>query len=112
MLPSSGMIPKPSRSCGRLPAAVHIYTNEPGAVYLYTGRGAYVLPDHFDPVTAEARHGFEQGVGQMQAEIRTGRAVLALFGGDVTTPADAQLLSKGLYLAHKSAGDEVYTAAP
>jgi 4-amino-4-deoxy-L-arabinose transferase-like glycosyltransferase len=95
-----------------LPASVRIYTNEPGAVYLYTGRGAYVLPDHFDPVTAEIRNGFEEGVGQMQSEIRSGSAVLALFGGNVTTAADAQLLSKGLYLAHKSAGDEVYTAAP
>jgi hypothetical protein len=35
-----------------------------------------------------------------------------LFGGDVTSTTDAQALSKGLYLAHKSAGDEVYTAAP
>ena len=56
-----------------LPPSVHIYTNEPGAVYLYTGRGAYVLPDRFDPVTAEARNGFEQGVGQMQTEIKSGR---------------------------------------
>jgi hypothetical protein len=95
-----------------LPPSDHIYTNEPGAVYLYTGRGAYVLPDRFDPVTAEERRGFDQGAAQMQAEIKAGRAVLALFGGEVTSPADAQALSKGLFLAHKSAGDEVYTAAP
>jgi hypothetical protein len=95
-----------------LPSSVRIYTNEPGAVYLYTGRGAYVLPDRFDPVTAAARTGFERGVEQMQAEIKSGKAVLALFSGDVTTAGDAQLLSKGLYLAHKSAGDEVYTAEP
>lgn len=95
-----------------LPAGVRIYTNEPGAVYLYTGRGAYVLPDRLDPVTAEARSGFEQGVMQMQADIKSHKAVLALFGGSNISAADAQALSKGLYLAHKSAGDEVYTAAP
>jgi 4-amino-4-deoxy-L-arabinose transferase-like glycosyltransferase len=95
-----------------LPSSVRIYTNEPGAVYLYTGRGAYVLPDHFDPVTAEVRAGFEQGIARMQEDIKSGGAVLALFGGNVTSAVDAQLLSKGLYLAHKSAGDEVYTAAP
>lgn len=95
-----------------LPSGIMIYTNEPGAVYLYTGRGTYVLPDRFDPVTAEARPGFERGVAQMQAEIKAGRAVLALFGGGDVSPQDAAIMSNGLYLAHKSAGDEVYTAAP
>jgi hypothetical protein len=95
-----------------LPRSVQVYTNEPGAVYLYTGRGAYVLPDRFDPVTAETRNGFDQGIAQMQIEIKAGRAALALFGGDVTSSEDAAALSHGLYLAHKSAGDEVYTASP
>ncbi len=95
-----------------LPSTVQVYTNEPGAVYLYTGRGAYVLPDHYDPVTAELRSGFQQGVERMQAEIKTGRAVLALFGGSNMSPDDAKIMSSGLYLAQKSAGDEIYTATP
>ena len=95
-----------------LPSTVHIYTNEPGAVYLYTGRGAYVLPDHYDPVTAEPRSGFARGVEVMQAEIQAGRAVLALFGSANMAPDDAKVMSAGLYLAHKSAGDEVWTAEP
>ncbi len=95
-----------------LPSSIRIYTNEPGAVYLYTRRGAYVLPDHFDPVTAEPRSGFQRGVTEMQADIQAGRAVLALFGTANMGPGDAQILSSGLYLAHKSAGDEVYTATP
>jgi len=95
-----------------LPAEVKIYTNEPGAVYLYTGRGTYVLPNSFDPVTAEVRPGFEEGVIRMQAEINAGKAVLALFKSGETDASDAAILSNGLYLAHKSSGDEVYTAAP
>ena len=95
-----------------LPSAVHIYTNEPGAVYLYTGRGAFVLPDRFDPVTAEVRTGFDRGVSEMQAEIKSHQAVLALFGGNNIPSNDARALSNGLFLAHKSAGDEVYTATP
>ncbi len=95
-----------------LPAGVRIYTNEPGAVYLYTGRGAYVLPDRVDPVTDEPRGGFEQGVMLMQEDIRSHNAVLALFGGTNIPVADAQALSDSLYLAHKSAGDEVFTASP
>jgi hypothetical protein len=79
---------------------------------LYTNRGTYVLPDRYDPVTAEPRSGFDQGVASMQAEIKSGQAVLALFSGSETSASDAALMSSGLYLAQKSAGDEVYSAAP
>ncbi len=95
-----------------LPVNTMIYTNQSGAVYLYTGRGAYVLPDRYDPVTAEVRPGFDRGVALMQAEIKAGRAVLALFSGGDISSADAAIMSKGLYLAQKSASGEVYTAAP
>ena len=95
-----------------LPNEIMIYTNEPGAVYLYTGRGAYVLPDRFDSATAQARAGFEEGMAAMQDEINSGRAVLALFDGGDNVSEDAAILSEGLRLAHKSAGDEIYTANP
>ena len=95
-----------------LPEDVRIYTNEPGAVYLYTGRGAYVLPDRYDSATAQARVGFEEGVKNMQADINDGGAVLAIFDGGGVTRADAALMSEGLHLAHKSAGDSIYTANP
>jgi 4-amino-4-deoxy-L-arabinose transferase-like glycosyltransferase len=95
-----------------LPDDVMIYTNEPGAVYLYTGRGCYVLPDRFDSATAQIRAGFEEGVIKMQSEINSGKAVLALFDGGDNVPQDAPILVEGLYLAHKSAGDEIYTANP
>ena len=95
-----------------LPEAVMIYTNEPGAVYLYTGRGSYVLPDRFDSATAQVRAGFEEGVITMQDEINADRAVLALFDGGDNVPADTPILIEGLHLAHKSAGDEIYTANP
>jgi 4-amino-4-deoxy-L-arabinose transferase-like glycosyltransferase len=95
-----------------LPADVMIYTNEPGAVYLYTGRGTYVLPDRFDSATAQIRTGFEDGVTKMQSEIDAGKAVLALFDGGDNVPQDVPVLIEGLHLAHKSAGDEIYTAQP
>ncbi|HEX2697557.1 MAG TPA: hypothetical protein VHM28_07605, partial [Anaerolineales bacterium] len=94
-----------------LPTSVMIYTDEPGAVYLYTGRGAYVLPDRFDPVTAEARPGFDKGVTQMQMEINAGHAVLALFGSNVSAE-DASAMNAGLHLGFKGSGAEIYTAAP
>ena len=95
-----------------LPTGIKIYTNEPGAVYLYTGRGTYVLPDRVDPVTAEARPGFEQGLSELQADVRSGGAVLALFSGGDSSISNSAELSQGLFLAHKSAGAEIYTASP
>jgi 4-amino-4-deoxy-L-arabinose transferase-like glycosyltransferase len=95
-----------------LPADVRIYTNEPGAVYLYTGRGTYVLPDRVDPVTAEARPGFNEGLLELQADVNSGHAVLALFSGGDSSALNSEELSHGLYLAHKSAGAEIYAAGP
>ncbi|HLF74987.1 MAG TPA: hypothetical protein VI524_11610 [Anaerolineales bacterium] len=95
-----------------LPDDIRIYTNEPAAVYLYTDRGGYVLPDRFDSATAQARPGFEAGIQVMQEDINAGGAVLAIFDGGEVSAADAGLLSEGLYLAHKSAGDSIYTAQP
>ena len=95
-----------------LPEDVMIYTNEPGAVYLYTGRGCYVLPDRFDSATAIARENFEKGVAVMQADIYQGKAVLALFDDGENVSKDVPALTAGLYLAHKSAGDSIYTAEP
>lgn len=94
----------------KLPPGIKIYTNQPAAVYLYTGRGAYVLPNRYDPVTAQERPGFSQGVTRMQAEINDGKAVLALFdaGGD----PDLAAMSKELYQGFKGEGDAVFTAAP
>jgi 4-amino-4-deoxy-L-arabinose transferase-like glycosyltransferase len=95
-----------------LPEDMMIYTNEPGAVYLYTGRGCYVLPDRFDSATAIARTNFEKGVAVMQADIDQGKAVLALFDNGENVSKDVPALIDGLYLVHKSGGDEIYTAEP
>jgi len=95
-----------------LPGDVMIFTNQPGAVYLYTGRGAYVLPSGYDSARAEAVPGFEEGVQSMQEEINAGRAVLAIFDHGDNIAGEVDALSNGLYLAHKSAGDSIYTQQP
>ena len=95
-----------------LPEGTAIYTDEPGAVYLYTGRGAYVLPSRFDSATTQERAGFEEGVARMQAEVLAGRAVIALFDTGGTSESDAEAFGDGLYLAHDSSGDQIFTANP
>src|SRR5688572_6821643 len=95
-----------------LPEGTRIYSNETAAVYLYTNRAGYVLPDLIDPVTGQERGGFEEGVTNLQADVLSGEAALALFdvNKDKQTQAVYQILSEGLYLAFDKQNDAVYTA--
>ena len=94
-----------------IPRTVMIYTNETGAVYLYTGRPTYSLPNRFDPVTAQVRSGYEQGVALMHQQILQGKAVLAIFaGGEQSSGPNAAFLVQGLYPVSKSGSGVVYAA--
>ena len=95
-----------------MPAGTIIYTNEPGAVYLYTGHPCRVLPTRIDPVTGLEQPGFERGVQIVQNDVRSGYAFLVLFNGNAEDQADAELLTEGLYPILKSGGDVIYYAPP
>ena len=98
-----------------LPENTRIYTNQSGPVYLYTDRPNYVLPDLVDPVTGLPRGNYEQGVASLKADVLSGHAVLALFkfGSEAEDVQTIYLhLADGLYLAHQSHGDKIYTAHP
>ncbi|MFN3491295.1 MAG: hypothetical protein ACK40V_03650 [Anaerolineales bacterium] len=72
------------------------------------------MPDHVDPVTGQERGGFESGLANLQADVLSGEAVLALFdvGKNAQTQAVYQILSEGLYLAFDKQNDTIYTAYP
>ncbi len=57
-----------------------IYSNKPGAIFLLTGKAAYVTPTSMDPVTGQARSNFNDDLVQMQQRVRDGEAILVLFG--------------------------------
>ncbi|HQV93764.1 MAG TPA: hypothetical protein PLF41_04800, partial [Anaerolineales bacterium] len=97
---------------GKLDTAIAIFTNEPGAVYLYTGRGSFVLPSGYDSARAESIPGFEDGVARMQVEINAGRAVLVIFDDGANIAGEVDALTSGLNLALKSQGDSIYTKQP
>lgn len=98
-----------------LPQGTRIYSNQPGPVYLYTDRPSYVLPDLVDPVTALPREGYEKGVAALKQDVLSGEAVLVLFKFG-SESEDVQSiytqLADGLYLAHDTHGDMIYTAFP
>ncbi|MHB8777716.1 MAG: ArnT family glycosyltransferase [Anaerolineales bacterium] len=98
-----------------LPEGIRIYSNQVGPVYLYTGRPGYVLPDLTDPVTALPRGNYQEGVAALQRDVLSGEAVLALFkyGSESEDVQTIYLnISDGLYLAHDTHGDKIYTAYP
>ncbi len=99
----------------QLPAGIRIYTNQPGPVYLYTNRPSYVLPDLVDAVTGLPREGYETGVLALHKDVLAGNAVLALFKFG-SEDENVQLvyihLAEGLYLAHDTHGDKIYSAHP
>jgi hypothetical protein len=95
-----------------LPAGTGIYTNQPGPVYLYTGRPTYVLPDRVDAVTGQERGRYEEGVQALHEDVLSGNAVLALFkfgSEDEEVQSVYMDLAEGLYLGHSSHGDKIYT---
>ena len=99
----------------QLPEGARIYSNQVAPVYLYTGRPGYVLPDLVDPVTGLPRGNFQEGVAALQRDVLSGEAVLALFKfGSESEDVQAIYLniSDGLYLAHDTHGDKIYTAYP
>ena len=99
----------------QLPEGTRIYTNEPGPVYLYTNRPSYVLPDLVDPVTGLPRERFTEGIAALQEDVLSGNAVLALFKAgaeDEDVQSIYQQLADGLYLAHDTRGDMIYTDFP
>jgi hypothetical protein len=99
----------------QLPAGTRIYTNQPGPVYLYTNHPSYVLPDLIDAVTGLPRERYAEGIQILQKDVLSGKAVLALFKfgseGEDTQSVYMQL-ADGLYLAHNTQGDKIYTAFP
>ncbi|MBI5945495.1 MAG: phospholipid carrier-dependent glycosyltransferase [Chloroflexi bacterium] len=99
----------------KLPKDIRVYTNQPGPVYLYADRPSHVLPDLVDPVTNLPREGYAEGVSALQGDVSSGNAVLALFkfGSESEDVQSIYLqLSQGLYLAHQSHGDKIYTTFP
>lgn len=63
----------------KLPEQVTLYSNQPEAVSLWTGRGAYALLDPVDPSTNEKRPGYDDTLKTIQAQVRDGKAVLVFF---------------------------------
>ena len=79
---------------------VMLYSNKPTAIYLLTGRSAYITPTPTDAVTGLERDNFNADLAEMQQRVLEGEAVVVLFGlrnsADPEETALYDILSAGL----------------
>jgi 4-amino-4-deoxy-L-arabinose transferase-like glycosyltransferase len=95
---------------------VVIYSNKPGAIFLLTGKSAYVVPTPIDTVTGLPRSNYSTDLAQMQQRVRQGQAVLVLFDlRDSADPDEVQLfedLSSGLTVQADYGDAVIFGASP
>lgn len=95
-----------------LPKETAIYTNSPPAIYLVIERASKTLPTPIDPVDNQTRNDYEENLSQMQSDLLSGRAVLALFDTsdleDALGTQNIQSLTSGLKIIQKTQGDILY----
>jgi len=88
---------------------VTLYSNKPTAIYLLTGRSAYITPTPTDAVTGLERDNFTADLAEMQLRVLAGEAVVVLFG--LRSSADSEetalyaVLSAGMPILADFGGD-------
>lgn len=63
-----------------LPENTIIYTNQPEAVSLWAGRGAFALIDPIDPSSEQKREGYDEALEEIRRQVQEENAVLVFFG--------------------------------
>ena len=71
---------------------VTLYSNKITAIYILTGKPAYVVPSPFNPATRLPREGYEEDMANIHEDVLAGRAVMVIFDyyGLKNDPEDAQ----------------------
>ena len=70
----------------KLPPEKVIYSNQPEAVSLFAGKGAYALLDPIDPSSDLPREGYWETLETIRSEVLAGKSVLSLFGMEAWLP--------------------------
>ena len=93
-----------------------LYSNKPTAIYLLTGRSAYITPTPSDAVTGLERENFTTDLAEMQQRVLDGEAVVVLFGLRYSADPDEialyETLSAGLPVLADFGGDVLLGYAP
>ncbi len=93
-----------------------LYSNKPTAIYLLTGRNAYIIPTPTDSVTGLDRSNYAAERELIQQRVRKGQAVLILFGLRNSQDADEvalfQDLSAGLPILADYGDGVIFGLAP
>lgn len=62
------------------PEDIQIYSNQPEAVSLWAGRGAFALMDPIDPSSEMKREGYDETLQEIRRQVQDGESVLVFFG--------------------------------
>ncbi len=92
-----------------------LYSNRPTAIYLLTGKSAYVTPTPTDAVTTLTRPEYAADLAEMQSRIHLGQAALILFDIKTNTPEEAALyadLTDQLPLLADYGTAQIFAASP
>jgi hypothetical protein len=96
--------------------AIMLYSNKPTAIYLLTGRNAYIIPTPTDSVTGLDRSNYTADRDLIQQRVLQGQALLILFGlrnsQDASEAALFQDLSAGLPVLADYGDGVIFGLAP
>lgn len=94
-----------------LPPDTVLYSNSPTAIYILTGRPAYIMPTPVDPVDNQPRGNFDDDVAQMRSDLQAGKVVLIIFQPELEHKDLLVKLTDGIPLYFK-AGDGLIFGTP
>lgn len=95
-----------------LPADWVYYTDNPEALYFYTGKTGYLFPQSLDPVTQRGRSDFERALDRMVERAREACVGVVLFAQDLAPAVRSRLEAVGLRRLAADPVAEVFVIGP
>jgi hypothetical protein len=91
-----------------------LYSNRPTAIYLLTGKSAYVIPTLTDAVTTQERSNYAADLSDLQRRVLAGEAALVLFEIQKSSADDQEYqdLTRGLPLFADYGTAQIFAVTP
>ncbi len=97
-----------------LPESLAIYCNQPEAVSLWAGRGAFALLDPIDPSSEQRREGYDETLAEIRRQVFDGESAVVFFGADSWADGDNWVteLCEGLPEIYRDTSEWVFGILP
>lgn len=91
-----------------LPPDTLLYSNSPTAIYILTGRPAYIMPTPIDPVDNQPRGNFDEDLAELRADLAAGKTALIIFRPGQENPDLLAKLTNGIPLFFKAGDGQIF----